>query len=216
MKTKLFLIAVIICAATTITFAQDSITKKGIHIGSFNLTDATITAGKGAVTSGFDTRVDFSNPNGWVIFVQANNDRAMVNIGKKIGKNFTIIQSIGQYKNAPWTGPMIIFKANVFKFMAFDAMLWGGCAFATDKILSNPGYKPQFFMSYDGMGITLFKNHRIGGAVLWLKTDQMNWFISYKGTIPIGKKSKLFGEVTYNHNLNIPMFVIGYSIKLTD
>lgn len=166
------MIALMLCLFS-ISQAQDS-TNKTIHVGNFSLTEATITAGKGAVTSGLDTRVDFSNPNGWLIFVQANNDRAMVNIGKKVGKHFTIIQSIGQYKNVPWTGPMILYKANINNFMAFDAILWGGCAFATDKVMTNPSYKPQFFMSYDGAGITLFKNHRIGGAVLWIKTDPMN------------------------------------------
>lgn len=211
MKTKLFLITMIICAVASSTFAQDSISKKGIHIGSFNLTEATITAGKGAVTSGFDTRVDFANTKGWVIFIQANNDRGVVNVGKKLSKNFTILQSVGQFKNCPWTGVMVLYKVASFDFIA-----WNGLAFAKTSEIKEFGPNPQFFISYEGVGLTLFKNHRVGGSILWFGNQPMNWFVSYKGTIPIGKQSKIFGEVTYNRNLNIPMFVVGYSFKFTN
>lgn len=201
---KLFGITILVIIAS-LSFAQTS-----PRLGNYSLSEATITSGKGAIASGLDTRFDFANsadPN-MVLFLQANTDRVTVNVGKKFG-NLKLIESFGVYKNMPWTGPMVLYKLGPLDFIA-----WNGVMFAKNDQLEKVGYNPQFFISYEGMGLTIAKYHRVGAAVLWFGTQPMNWFISYKGTIPIGKQSKLFTEVTYNHTLDIPMFVVGYSMKL--
>ncbi|MFA6386393.1 MAG: hypothetical protein WCW04_01305 [Candidatus Paceibacterota bacterium] len=178
-----------------------------VNAQEFKISDITISSGKTALTSGLDTKVSFSNGKNRVLFIQANADRAILNIGKKI-KNFQIVESFGVYKNVLWTGPQITYQKGII-----DVMLWNGVGFGKDKELTSPGTKPEFFLSYEGVGITVFKNYRIGGSVLWFRTDPMNWFVSAKRTFSIGEKSKIFTEVTYNHTLDIPMFVIGYSLK---
>lgn len=175
---------------------------------NYSLSDVTVSGGKGALTSGFDTRFDFSNNQNGILFLQANNDRAVINVGKKFG-NLQLIESIGVFKNIPWTGPMVIYQLG-----PLDFIVWNGIGFAKTKELLAPSYKPQFFFSYEGIGLTVNKNNRLSASVMWFATEKPNWFISYKRTISLGKTSKLFGEVTYNHALDIPMFVIGYSIKL--
>lgn len=205
MKTKLIIFAIVLVAANLVS-AQDI---KPIKVGGYTLSDVTITSGKGAMTSGLDTRFDFSNEKNWVLNLQANSDRATINIGKKF-KNLQLIESFGVYKNLLWTGPMILYQVG-----PLDMIAWNGIAFAKTNELKDIGYNPQFFCSYEGLGLTFLKNNRIGGAILYFGTAPMNWFVSYKRVIPIGEKSKFFAEVTYNHALDIPMFVIGYSLKLT-
>jgi len=197
---KNFVLILVILFSVLVSNAQD--TKK------FSLSEITVSSGKTALSSGLDTRVTFSNGGNGIFNIQANSDRLIVNIGKKI-KNFQLIESIGVYKNVPWTGPMIIFKKGIL-----DLLIWNGISLATDPIMSNPGYKPTFFFSYEVAGLTFLKTNRIGGAIQWLKTDKMNWFVSYKKTFSVGEKNKLFAEITYNHVLDIPMFVMGYTIKL--
>ena len=190
-----------------VAFVVLTITVNAQETKKITVSDITISSGKTALTSGLDTKITFTNGGDGILYIQANADRAMINIGKKI-KNFQLIESIGVYKNVPWTGPMLIFQKGIF-----DATVWNGVSFSTDAQMSNPGYKPTFFFSYEGIGLTFLKTNRIGGAVMWFKTDKMNWFVSYKKLVSIGDKSKIFGEVTYNHTLDIPMFVIGYNLK---
>lgn len=171
------------------------------------LSDITISSGKTATSSGLDTRATFTNGKSLIFYIQANSDRSYIQIGKRFG-NFQLSESIGIYKNVPWTGPMIIYQKSFF-----DAMIWSGISFANDKKMSQPDFKPQFFMNYDAVGFTFFKTNRIGGAIMFFQDQKLNWFISYKKIINLGEKSKLFGEITYNHTLDIPMFVIGYSLK---
>ncbi len=200
---KLFVLFVMV-SISIVSFSQTS-----PRLGNYNLSELTISSGKGAISSGLDTYFNFTNsvtPN-MVLFIQANSDRITINVGKRFG-NLKLIESFGIYKNMPWTGPMILYNIGPLDFIA-----WNGIIFATTDQLQAPGHKPQFFFSYEGMGLTIAKYHRVGAAVMWFGTQPMNWFVSYKGTVPIGKQSKIFGEVTYNHNLNIPMFVIGYNIK---
>ncbi len=202
---KKFLVIVGLGIISLTSFAQTS-----PRLGNYSLSEATITSGKGAIASGLDTRFDFANsadPN-MVLFMQANTDRVTINVGKRFG-NLKLIESFGIFKNMPWTGPMILYKLGPLDFIA-----WNGIMFAKTDQLQEAGYNPQFFISYEGMGVTIAKYHRIGGAVLWFGTQPMNWFVSYKGTLPIGKQSKLFTEITYNHALDIPMFVVGYTMKL--
>ena len=201
---KVIMLSIAMLMVVNIVFAQD---KKPIKIGTYHLNEFTITSGKGAMTSGLDTRVDFSNEKNWAIFVQANSDRITVNFGKK-WKHFQVLESFGVYKNMLWTGPMLLGK-----FGPLDMIVWNGAMFAKTAALTETGYNPQFFFSYEGAGLTFCKNNRIGGAVLWFGQAPMNWFVSYKRTINIGERSKLFAELTYNHALNIPMVVVGYNIK---
>ena len=198
MKKFRLLLLVVLFSSITIVNAQEK---------KFTVSDVTVSSGKTALTSGLDTKVSFSNGKN-VIFIQANADRAILNIGKKI-KYFQIVESFGVYKNVLWTGPQIVYQK---KFL--DVMLWNGVGFGKDRELTCPGTKPEFFLSFEGVGITFLKNYRIGGSVLWFRTDPINWFVSIKRTFSIGEKSKMFTEVTYNHTLDIPMFVIGYNLKL--
>jgi hypothetical protein len=202
MKKLLFVLVIILISLNVI--AQE----RTVRIGNYSLSDVTVTSGKGALTSGFDTRFSFKNQENDILFLVANNDRIVINVGKKIG-NFSLIQSIGVFKNIPWTGPMIIYEIG-----PLDVMTWTGIGFAKDNQLKEPSYKPQFFFNYESIGLTFLKNNRIGASMMLFATEPINWFISYKRTINIGEKSKLFAEVTYNHALNIPMFVIGYNLKL--
>lgn len=206
MKTKLFIMTIILCVANLVSAKEN----KTIKIGNYELSGITITSGKGALTSGFDTRFDFVNVKyaDAILNLQANNDRICINIGKSFG-NLKLIESIAVFKNIPWTGPMILYSTG-----PFDAIVWNGVGFAKTPELLVPGYKPQFFFSYEGIGLTFLKNNRIGAAVMWFGSNPMNWFVSYKHTFTIGEKSNLFAECTYNHNLDIPMFVIGYNLKL--
>lgn len=201
---KLF-VSIVLISISLVTFAQTS-----PRLGNYSLSEATITSGKGAIASGLDTRFDFANSadTNMVLFMQANSDRVTINVGKRFG-NLKLIESFGIFKNMPWTGPMILYKLGPLDFIS-----WNGIMFATNDQLAEVGYKPQFFISYEGMGLTIAKHHRVGAAVLWFGTQPMNWFISYKGTVPIGKNSKIFSEITYNHTLDIPMFVVGYTMKL--
>jgi len=197
----------IIMLAVNSVSAQDTTKVKKIKVGNYNLTEFAISSGKGATTSGLDTRFDFLNKKKMVISLNANNDRATLNIGKKF-KNMQILWSVGSFKNVPWTGAMLLFNVG-----PFDAIAWNGFGFSKDKEVIDPGYHPNFFMSYEGIGLTFGKNH-VGGAIMYFTTYPMNWFASYKRDFTISEKSKIFAEVTYNHDLDIPMFVVGYSIKL--
>lgn len=206
MKTKLVLFAMVLVVTNSV-FAQE---KKSIKVGNWQLSDVTITSGKGALTSGFDTQFGFTNVKNdkSVLFLQANNDRICVTAGKKFG-NFKVLESFAVFKNIPWTGPMILYSDGLL-----DAIVWNGVGFAKTNELLSPSYKPQFFFSYEGIGLTFLKNNRIGASAMWFGTQPVNWFVSYKHTFNIGEKSKLFAECTYNHNLDIPMFVVGYTLKL--
>jgi len=178
-----------------------------ISAQNIKLSDVTISSGKTATSSGLDTRATFTNSKSLIFYIQSNSDRSYIQIGKKFG-NFQLSESIGVYKNIPWTGPMIVYQKSFF-----DAMIWSGIAFANDKKMSQPDLKPQFFMNYDAVGFTFLKTNRIGGAVMWFQDQEINWFVSYKKIVALGEKSKLFSEITYNHTLDIPMFVIGYNLK---
>ena len=197
---NLFLSILALVILTIVASAQEA--KK------FTLSSVTVSSGKTALTSGLDTKVTFTNSSNGIIFVQANADRAILNIGKKI-KNFQVVESFGVYKNVPWTGPQIVFQKGFL-----DVMAWNGIGFGKDPSLTCPGTKPEFFLSYEGLGITFLKNYRIGGSMLWFRTDPMNWFVSVKRNFNLSDKSKIFSEITYNHTLDIPMFVIGYIIKI--
>jgi len=199
---KIIVMFVIIIAFVNSVYSQE------IKSNNFSISDITISSGKGALTSGFDTRIDFTTNDNNVLFIQANNDRACVNIGKKFGA-FKILESVAVYKNIPWTGPMVLFAKG-----AFDAIVWNGVGFAKTKDCLAPDFKPQFFVSYEGLGATFARNNRIGGAVMYFESNpKVNWFISYKRTVILGSKAKVFAEVTYNHQLDIPMFIVGYSLK---
>lgn len=206
MKAKLLLLAIILIAVNFVS-AQEM---KTIKVGNYELSNATVTSGKGALTSGFDTQFGFANTkdSSKVLFLQANNDRICINVGKSFG-NLSLLESVAVFKNIPWTGPMILYKAG-----PFDFIVWNGVGFAKTNQLTEPGFKPQFFFSYEGVGLTFAKNNRIGASAMWFATQPVNWFVSYKRTFNIGEKSKLFAECTYNHALDIPMFVIGYNVKL--
>lgn len=207
MKTKLVLLAIALVVVNLVS-AQE--VKKAVKVGNWQLSDVTVTSGKGALTSGFDTQFGFTNLKNdkLVLFLQANNDRICATVGKRFG-NFKVLESFAVFKNIPWTGPMILYSAG-----PFDAIVWNGVGFAKTNELLAPSYKPQFFFSYEGVGLTFLKNNRIGASAMWFGTTPVNWFVSYKHNFNIGEKSKLFAECTYNHNLDIPMFVIGYSLKL--
>jgi len=204
MKTKLFLLAMALMMSNLL-FAQE---QKVIKIANYNLTTVTICSGKGALTSGLDTRFDFSNDKKGVLFLQANSDRATINFGKKFG-NFQAIESFGVFKNIPWTGPMFLYQLGPLDFIA-----WNGFGFGKNDQLKDPGYEPHFFFSYEGIGLTLLKNNRFSGAIMYFTTEPMDWFLSYKRTIPVGERSNLFAEVTYGHSADLLMLVIGYSLKL--
>jgi len=197
---NLFLSILALVTLTIVASAQE--TKK------FSISSVTVSSGKTALTSGLDTKITFTNGNNGIIFIQANADRAIVNIGKKI-KNFQIVESIGVYKNVFWTGPQIVYQKGFL-----DLMAWNGVGFGKDPGLTCPGTKPEFFISYEGIGITVLKNYRIGGSMLWFRTDPMNWFVSAKRNFNLGDKSKIFFEITYNRTLDIPMFGIGYTLKI--
>jgi len=206
---KLFIIVIII-ASTKLAFAQKTLISTDLKLGPWTLSEVGITSGKGALTSGLDTRIEFMswNDSTKVFFLQANNDRIVGNFGKKIGK-LKILQSVGVFKNIPWTGPWLIYSNDVLDFS-----IWNGIGFAKTVELKAPGFSPKFFFSYEGVGLTFIKNNRIGISAMWFATEKGNWFLSYKRNINIGKYSKLFAECTYNRALDIPMFMIGYSLKL--
>ncbi|MFA6256035.1 MAG: hypothetical protein WC606_02520 [Candidatus Absconditabacterales bacterium] len=204
MKTKLFVLASILIAVNLVS-AQEI---KTVKIGTYSLSDFTLTSGEGAMTSGLDTRLDFSNEKETQISLLVNNDRATINIGKKFG-NWQILGSIGSFKNVPWGGIMLLYQAG-----SFDAIAWNGAGFSKNETMTAPGYNPNFFISYEGVGVTFWRNNHIGGSLMYFAADPMNWFVAYKRDFHISLKSKIFAEVTYNHDLNIPMFVIGYSMKL--
>lgn len=205
MKTKIVMLASILLSIVTMVSAQEN-----PKIAAWQLSDISISSGKGALTSGFDTQFGFANMKNddLVMFLQANNDRICITVGKKFG-NLKVLESFAVFKNIPWTGPMFLYQLG-----PVDMIVWNGIGFAKDKTLLAPGYTPQFFFSYEGAGVTFAKNNRIGAAVMWFGTNPLNWFISYKRTMHIGERSKFFAEATYNHALNIPMFTIGYSLKL--
>lgn len=196
-------IVMVIVAMTT--FAQQTNTVK---IGKFALNYATVSSGKGALSSGLDTKFDFTTEKNGVMSIQANSDRIAVHIGKKYGK-FQYLQSIGVFKNVPWTGPMFLYQAG-----PVDFIVWNGIGLSKNKTVKEPGLKPNFFFSYEGVGVTVAKTHHIGFSAMWFTTNNVNWFAAYKKTFLVGEKSKIFGEITYNHNENIPMFVIGYTFKV--
>lgn len=203
---KKTIVSIVMMLVSSMIVAQS---KKSIHIGKYTLSDVTVSSGKTAITSGLDTKVDFTHiDSNRVMFVLANADRIMVNVGKKWNK-FTYIQSFGQFKNIPWTGPMFIVNMG-----PVDVTVWHGFGLSKDKTLKEPGLKPNFFFSYEGVGVKLPKNSRINASVIWFTTNKMNWFVGYKKTVLIGEKAKIFGEITYNHNENIPMFVVGYTFKV--
>ena len=204
MKTKLSVFAIVLVAINLVSAQEE----KSLKVAGYILSNVTISSGKGALTSGFDTQFGFSKGPNDILFLQANNDRICLNIGKKFG-NFKLIESIAVFKNIPWTGPMVIYQ-----WKGLDLMAWNGVGFAKDNTVTEPSYKPQFFFSYESIGLSFANYNRIGASVMWFGTQPVNWFASYKRIIPLGEQSKLFAEVTYNHNLDIPMFVIGYNLKL--
>jgi len=184
MKTKLFTIVIILFAINLVSAKEN----KTIKVGNYELSNVTVTSGKGALTSGFDTQFGFANIKDTtkVLFLQANNDRICINIGKSFG-NLTLLESVAVFKNIPWTGPMILYNAG-----PFDAIVWNGVGFAKTNELLAPSYKPQFFFSYEGVGLTFLKNNRIGASAMWFGTQPVNWFVSYKHTFNIGERSKIF------------------------
>ncbi len=205
MKKSIIIISIIILSSlSTVTFAQTS-----PRMGNYSLSEATITSGKGAISSGLDTRFDFTNSadTNMVVFMQANSDRVTVHVGRRLG-NLKLIESFGVFKNMPWTGPMILYIWGPFDFMA-----WNGVVLSKSEKNLEIGYKPHFFISYESVGLTVAKYHKIGGSILYFGTDPLNWFVYYRETFPIGKQSKLFAEITYNHTLDIPMFIVGYAMK---
>ena len=202
MKVKMIIFATMMAIAS-VAHAQTE-NKKG-----FEISEISISSGKGALTSGFDSYVGFSHGENGILFFQANNDRLCINIGKSFG-NLKLIESVGVFKNIPWTGPMILYQLG-----PIDMIAWNGFGFAKNKEVTVPGWKPQFFVSYEGLGLTFLKSNRIGASVMWFATAPMNWFISYKKVIPVNENSKFYGEITYNHNLDIPMFNLGYTYRFT-
>jgi len=184
------------------SFSQDTIsldtTKKSIQLKSVYLT-----YGKGALSSGADMTLNFSWDKDKILFLKANNDRAIVNIGKAFG-NFQTILSVGIYKNIPWAGPMLIYK---YKFLSFTS--WNGIAFGKDTELTAPGVTPRFFFSYQGVDITFGKNS-LGYAFMYFTIKPINHFGIYKRAIPISKQALFTFEATYNYQEHVPMFVVGY------
>jgi len=196
------LISFLLLAFASKSFSQDTIsldtTKKGIQLKSVYLT-----YGRGVLSSGADMTLDFAWDKNKILFLKANNDRAIVNIGKAFG-NFQAILSVGVYKNAPWAGPMFKYK---YKFLSFTS--WNGIAFGKDAELTAPGVTPRFFFSYQTIDMVFGKNCM--GYTLFYKTVYpANHFFFYKRTMPISKQAAFTFEATYNHQEQIPMFVIGY------
>ena len=204
MKNVFVVVIIFLSVSVNVVLGQEST----VRIGKYHVSDFTISSGKNALTSGLDTRISFSNNGNGILFITANSDRAVVNIGKKFG-NFKAIESIGVFKNIPWTGPMFLYQLG-----PVDMMVWNGIGLAKDANLQHPGYTPQFFFSYEDIGVTIAKNNRVGAAIMLFTTEKINWFVSYKRTFSLGEKSKVFAEITYNHTLDIPMFVVGYTLKI--
>jgi hypothetical protein len=183
-------------------FSQETIplntTKDGRRLQSIYLT-----YGRGVLSSGADMTLDFACNKGRILFLKANNDRALINIGKSFG-NFKAILSVGAYKNVPCIAPM--FK---YKYRFINLTSWNGIAFGKDVELTGPGIAPRFFFSYQTVDITFGKNC-VGYALFYRTIYPANHFLFYKRTIPINKNADFTFEATYNYRESIPMFLIGY------
>lgn len=203
MKTKMFLFAIILVVVNSVS-AQE---KKTLKVGTYHLTQATISAGQGILTTGLDITTSFKNEKNGVLSIQTNGNGTTVSVGKAFG-NLRIVESLGIFHNMIWTGPLVTYCLGPLDFMA-----WNGLVFAKSEALDAPGYKPHFLLSYEGIGITFLRNNRIGGSIMFFGQAPMNWFVSYKRLFNIGSQSKIFVEATYNRNLNAPMFVGGLTVK---
>jgi hypothetical protein len=167
-----------------------------------------VSEGKGAMTSGLDFVICMSKPNGVILGAQANNERANIRFGKswenKEFGNFSAIVTLGAYKNVPWIGPMFLYN---YKFI--DLFSWSGVGMSTDNKLTDPGWNPNFFFTYEEAGLTFGKN-RIAYAIQFFSINPLDHFLIYRRNIPLSKKHEFFIETTYYFNKDMPMFVLGY------
>jgi len=182
--------------------SQDTISldtsKKEIRLSS-----AYLTYGRGVLSSGTDMTLDFACNKGRILFLKANNDRALINVGKSFG-NFKAILSMGVYKNVPCIAPMFKYK---YKFINLTS--WNGIAFGKDVELTGPGVAPRFFFSYQTVDISFGKNC-VGYALFYRTIYPANHFLFYKRTITINRQADFTFETTYNYREGIPMFLVGY------
>lgn len=176
----------------------------------FSLNEGKVSVGKGAMTSGFDVVISFSNPNKVALIAQGNNERINVRIGKSWGDekkfgNFTILATGGVFKNVPWIGPMFLYSHKWF-----DLCSWSGIGMSTDNQLTDPGWNPNFFFNYQEAGLNFGKN-RFAYSFMFFRTAKINHFLIYKRNFNLGKDTGLFVETTYDFTQEIPMFVVGFT-----
>jgi len=206
-KMKCFLLTLIIGFLSAFVFegkvfSQDAI-PLDITKNEIVLKSAHLTYGRGALSSGADMVLDFSWDKNRILFLKANNDRALVNIGKGFG-NFKTILTIGVFKNVPCTALMLKYNSKFINLLS-----WNGIGFGKDAKLTGPGVTPRFFFSYQEVNVAFGKNYA-GYAFMYKTVDPVNHFVFYRRSIPINKQADFTFETTYNYRERIPMFIIGY------
>lgn len=173
--------------------------------------------GKGAMTSGLDFVVSFSGQKGRIYAIQANNERVNLRIGKQYG-DFSVLFTTGAFRNVPWAGPMAYYSVKGFTFFT-----WSGIGFGTDKELTDPGFQPQFFFTYNSVEYA-FGNNAVSYAFQFFTTNPMDHFFVYRRVFPLNKAfkegsllqaGKFFVETTYDCRQDLAMFVVGYAHSFT-
>jgi hypothetical protein len=176
---------------------------------SFELTNASISWGKGALTSGLDVTVDFTKSDSSQFFIiNGNNERSNMNYGWNVTKSFAPVVSLGMFRNVPWIG----LRGTYSPLSFVNFFHWSGLGFSKTKKLEEPGTNPNLFFVFNAVYVKVH-DFRLGYGLNHFKQDLPNHLYSLKYSWPFNLYIKVALEVTYNYREEIPMFVMYLSYK---
>lgn len=186
----------IICLLLIFGIASFVLAQDGLKISR-----TTITAGKGAFTSGLDATIIFQNSSN-SMEITANHERFYAVYFWNLPLKITAGICAGAFKNMPQTGPYVIISPTKFASVFY----WRGWGFGEPE---KPKAKIRHF--FESAGATL----SFGGLkISYVWFDFMGTRTSLPGicyTLPINSRFKFFAGIDYKTSEEMPLFRIGLS-----
>lgn len=170
----------------------------------FNLSSVTASIGKGALSSGYDISIAFSNGEN-TFKVTGNHTRVYGTYSWEVFHDARVLATGGFFKNTPWFGPQVIFSPADFVTLTS----WYGFSFGTPE---HPDWKMTTMVQYNAISIKV-AGITVTYAISKFVYDPIDYIpgVAYSGSI-----NKSWGynvSVDYTVNGKEPLFMFGLQCK---
>ena len=165
----------------------------------YKMTSISATIGKGALSSGYDISLGFSNGDN-TFQVTGNHTRVFGTFSWDLSP-FTVSASGGFFQNAPWAGPLVVFKPTEY----ISTMHWYGMsAGVPDK----PGWDVHVLVRYNALSLHVWK-FTATFAVSKFLDNEIDYLPGIKFSDMINESWKISVSVDYTVTGATPLFQFG-------